>query len=459
VIPDLQRRLEAAARTVASIAPSVRDLVKDEAVLADARSAAARGYLTPDEDERMRAWFARFLTTRAALLEMIDELAPFVKDTLATGDGDLDEMRGRAFLIAYTAACLLVQGGRHLVGVLATDKLMQRKLNEAEPRFRLPRKQYTVVYRSLTDPRHAWRLHEAMAFADAHRAEIDALGTDPLLAPVVHALGEAESSLRLGVRAYVKARLRYRLHSWRRRRASAAQQAMFSVFEAFGRVIAELRPPWRGHRVNASVVGALEEMLRPGDVVVTRHDQAMSNLFLPGYWPHAALHVGTARQRADLAIEVDEQRAARWVDPVRVLEARKDGVLFRTLPDTLAVDAVAVIRPALPADVIARAVSRAVTHEGKLYNFDFDFFRSDRLVCTEVVYRAFDGIGGISIDLTDRAGRLTLSAEDLLDLAVDDAGFEPLAVFGTPSCESELATGVAAAKALAESYRGQGGEG
>ena len=104
-------------------------------------------------------------------------------------------------------------------------------------------------------------------------------------------------------------------------------------------------------------------------------------------------------------------------------------------------------------DLVDRALAQAVDHEGKLYNFDFDFFTADRLVCTEVVYRAYEGIGGIAFTLTRRAGRLTLSAEDLLDMAVDDRGFEAVAVYGAPSCPRELVTGDEARRALAASYR------
>ncbi len=140
-------------------------------------------------------------------------------------------------------------------------------------------------------------------------------------------------------------------------------------------------------------------------------------------------------------ITIDDDRASRWCGDRRVLEALKDGVLFRPLEETLAVDAVAVIRPQLDQADLARGISRVISHEGKLYNFDFDFFRSDRLVCTEVVYRAFDGLGPIEIPLQERSGRPTLSAEDLLDLAFAGNGFDAVAVFGGPSCPDRLVQG------------------
>jgi hypothetical protein len=154
--------------------------------------------------------------------------------------------------------------------------------------------------------------------------------------------------------------------------------------------------------------------------------------------------------RETLGIEIDPERAGRWVDPKCVLEARKDGVLFRPLADTLAVDAVAILRPRLEAAEIGRALAQAVVHEGKLYNFDFDFFTADRLVCTEVVYRAYDGIGSIRFDLPRRAGRLTIAAEDLITMALDRRDFEPIAVCGAPPCGGELVTGERCAEVLRE---------
>ena len=76
-----------------------------------------------------------------------------------------------------------------------------------------------------------------------------------------------------------------------------------------------------------------------------------------------------------------------------------------------------------------------------------------RMVCTEVVYRAYAGIGGIEITPRMRIGRPTISAEDLLDLAVDGSGFEVVAVYGAKGCRRRPVTGAAARETLACTYR------
>jgi hypothetical protein len=435
-----------AARSIASLAPAVCGLDQIETELADIARAEKRGYFTPDEDDRVRARFAQYLGARAALLRTTEELRP-----LAMGGQPVDdEQRVRAFVAAYAAATMLVHAGRFIVERFATSSMVQRKLNEAEPRFGIPRKKFTEVYKSLTDPLNAFRLKLSLRYAAEHRDEIEGLSRDPEFAPVLDHLRQAEQSLNMSKRRFALAHLRYRWHSLRRRRASAFAQAMFAIFESSGRIIADIHNPFHEKRITPAIRTQLAELLEPGDVMVSRHDDAASNLFLPGYWIHASLHIGDERARQNLRISLDEHRASRWVDPIRVLEAKKDGVLFRPLEETLAVDAVAVLRPRLAPAEIAQAIARSVAHEGKLYDFEFDFFRSDRLVCTEVVYRGYHGVGRMEFELSQRAGRPTLSAEDLIAMALAGRGFEPVAVFGTPTCVDSVLQGKAAADAIAK---------
>ena len=128
-----------------------------------------------------------------------------------------------------------------------------------------------------------------------------------------------------------------------------------------------------------------------------------------------------------------------------VLEAIKDGVRIRSVNSALNSDSVVVIRPLMePAD-IARAISHGLMHEGKPYDFDFDFCYSHRLVCTEVVYRAYEGVAGTQFDLRRHVGRFALAAGDLLRMALARRHFEILAAY-VPTRSPQLELGAAAAQ-------------
>lgn len=457
---DTDPIITSAARSVIGLAPAVMGREHLTQEILDTRSASARGWFTPDEDDRVRRRFSQYLTARAGLLQTVEELAPIALSDPGQFD---DRDRHAAFLIAYTAACLLIRAAKALVNELGANALVQRKLNEPEPRLGIPGGQYSAIYRSVTSPFNAWRILDAVRYADARRTELETLATDARFAPVLELLRAAEPAARTPAKDFAFARLRYRLHSLRRRHAGAWQSAMYALLEMAGRIISELRNPLAGSgggkRVTADIIAQFGELLEPGDVLVTRHDDALTNLFLPGYWPHAALHVGPPTAKALLGVCAPERCSCTWVDAARVLEAKKDGVLLRALEDTLHVDAVAVIRPRLSREELALGISRALEHEGKPYDFDFDFFRTDCLVCTEVVYRAFDGLGPVRFSLTPRAGRPTLAAEDLLDLALEGRCFEPVAVYGARGGGTDIARGAAAARILEASYRLPAGSG
>jgi hypothetical protein len=86
-------------------------------------------------------------------------------------------------------------------------------------------------------------------------------------------------------------------------------------------------------------------------------------------------------------------------------------------------------------------------HEGKSYDFGFDFTRSDRLVCTEVVWRAYEGIGGVGFKLSTKAGRLVLSGDDLVKQALREEHFDVSGVYLKEASDS-LLTDTAARKVV-----------
>lgn len=399
--------------TIESLTQAADDIDRDAPDDKFLSIAVDRGYLRPSEDELLGYWFARFLSVRDALWDTINEVLKRSNKNIGQIETDED---WRLFLVGYAAACTLIRLDRLLLFTVAEHSIIQRKLNEEFQEYRIPRKQYTRIFSAFVDHNHALMLYDAMRLAKRHRRRLEALKIDEQIGNVAQHLELYESWLDKSRINYLRRTFSYLSHKWRRRSVVTMNKSLAHVMESAGRTASGVGGRSE-KRINAQIRQDLAETLMPGDVLITRHDLVLTNMFLPGYWPHAALYIGTPEQRDELGIRINADKATRWQGDCCVLEALKDGVRFRPLSETLNVDHVVVLRPVLSSRAIKHAIERVVLHEGKLYNFDFDFFNSEKLVCTEVIYRAFDGLEDLYFPLTLRSGRQTLSAEDILAYA------------------------------------------
>lgn len=62
---------------------------------------------------------------------------------------------------------------------------------------------------------------------------------------------------------------------------------------------------------------------------------------------------------------------------------------------------------------------RALSHRGKGYDFDFDFTTPDRLVCTELIFRTYDGILRLP-EMRMIAGQPRLAAVDYVRMWAEE---------------------------------------
>ena len=161
------------------------------------------------------------------------------------------------------------------------------------------------------------------------------------------------------------------------------------------------RPPHRG-LISLEQLADLRAELKPGDILIERRNWYVSNSLLPGFWPHAALYLGSYEELAELGVAMDPRAAPHMSDfqgqnelgdGFAVIEAIGEGVIFTSFEQSVGeADAVAVLRPTLSQEELSEAIGRALSHYGKEYDFDFDFETTDRLVCTELIFRAYDGL-------------------------------------------------------------------
>jgi hypothetical protein len=199
--------------------------------------------------------------------------------------------------------------------------------------------------------------------------------------------------------------------------------------------------------ISRAQIRNLQRALQPGDILLERREWYLSNIGLPGFWSHAALYIGTAEERraffaGDAAMRswVMEQGAAdgdletllqmRYQaahqqsglpreegNPVRILEAIGEGVSFTSLEHSADCDSLAVLRPRLTKAEKARALVRAFHYAGRPYDFDFDFATDSALVCTELVYKAYEpatGFKGLTFPLVEMLGRKVTPANELV---------------------------------------------
>lgn len=181
--------------------------------------------------------------------------------------------------------------------------------------------------------------------------------------------------------------------------------------------------------ITVEQIKVLQEHLRPGDIVLERRNWYMSNAALPGFWPHAALYVGSVGDMEKLGVLNHPVIRKHIVEICMVadsgrqrliIEAVSEGVVLMPATHSLHADYIAVLRPRLTQEQIAKAIVRALEHKGKPYDFDFDFSDTEKIVCTQLVSEAYKGM--IDFELVSVLGRDALPAGQIAKKFADGRG-------------------------------------
>ena len=187
--------------------------------------------------------------------------------------------------------------------------------------------------------------------------------------------------------------------------------------------------------ISAEQVLQAVALAQPGDILLERRNWYLSNVGLPGFWPHAALFLGTPAELTahfdgdplvtaafgePFSAKLRRSFPAAWAQyisaddhghPRRIIEAVSEGVVFASAEHSLGADYIACMRPMRSKLDAAHAIERAFGYAGRPYDFDFDFHTDSALVCSELVYKAWEpreGMTGIHLELVEIMGRPTL---------------------------------------------------
>jgi hypothetical protein len=359
----------------------------------------------------MRSHFRRFLAYRASLLRIVASYA---------GLDDLPDprLRARCFTLGLAAAMTTYESSVRIVLTYRDQIVVRRMFNESQQQHGVDGGMFDWVYESMTSERNVNFMSQMADRFTRHRTEWQAARVWPssdwdwLDTRIVaaldyvgeHPIDRRSASLdlflrRLGNQAYVPL---YEVQS--------------TVAEWMGDTRLVDQPP----AIRGKQIKIIESELRPGDILLQRREWYVGNAFLPGFWSHAALYVGRIEDLRRLGIAdhpTVQAHLATYLAPTSdgsdrtVIEALSEGVVFSSIAETLRADHVAVLRPNLPEHQIARAIINAFEYHGRPYDFEFDFATADKIVCTELVYRAYQGM--LHFDLVRIMGRNTLPAAEI----------------------------------------------
>lgn len=191
-----------------------------------------------------------------------------------------------------------------------------------------------------------------------------------------------------------------------------------------------IRVKQRDYFITPEIIGKYRERLQPGDILIERRNWHMTNIGIPGFWPHTALYVGTLaeidRTFDQLGFQPSEKIRMLYSEvyaalsssdeagyPLCVIEAIRPGVVFQSLEKSANCDYLGVIRPELPQLEKFNALLAAFSHYKKPYDLNFDFITDNELVCSELVYKAYQPSGRLPFTPEIINGRLLLPPNEM----------------------------------------------
>lgn len=371
-----------------------------------------REMLSAHEKQRVRDAWSVFLDYLLAL----DSIGAYHRDHKSE---DALVVTYAAFLAQYRGALAMIDAAEQLPGA---DEV----LNESVPAIGLPRGSYArVKLRWL----NVLRASEYAALDSLYRVRSSGRGgsTLPRLRAQIAADSKAVLDAGRGKGPVQTARNAFKIAS------SAAFTAWFPVQKGVAEWMGDTRLA-RADRalVSRKQIASLAPQLQPGDVLLERREWYLSNVGLPGFWPHTALFIGDAMTRAQY---FDDPHVHAWVreqgradgnfeaflrerfpshyaKSSQVIEAISEGVSFTTLDHSAAADSLAVLRPRTTKREKAIAIARAFGYVGRPYDFNFDFHTDAALVCSEVLYKAYEG--SVTFPLATTVGRLNTPPNEIV---------------------------------------------
>ena len=197
---------------------------------------------------------------------------------------------------------------------------------------------------------------------------------------------------------------------------NTAGSQLKAIQEFLFTLTADVRMPLvEGIKLTRRQKKSFKRSLKPGDIILTFSSGYLSNLILPGYFKHVLTYTGeqSTKNKYIKNIRLKPEQLNLIKPDHNIIEANSDGVRTTYIENYLNgyADRIIVFRPILSDNQIDSVMKNMYSFIGMDYDFDFDLDNGEKQTCSEIIYRSYNGIGNIKLDLEDIFGVTTLSGD------------------------------------------------
>ena len=167
------------------------------------------------------------------------------------------------------------------------------------------------------------------------------------------------------------------------------------------------------------------EVLRPGDIIVEKTQGALTDKFIPGFFGHLAMVLGTPEQLQGIKLAngsplIDHPAIKAMLPRLSagetIIEAIRSGAGLADIRKWEISDLAVIRASSYPEKYLGEVLLTAAQYAGRQYDFRFDVNTRVLPICSELPFHSFVGI---RFRVEEYLGRWTISPDDVAVLVKD----------------------------------------
>lgn len=210
-----------------------------------------------------------------------------------------------------------------------------------------------------------------------------------------------------------------------------SDRIIFGLSMGFGNLAGSFQNRHGRLHKDQAFMAMVTKKLKSLDILLEKTPFRLTDRFIPGYWGHAAIYIGSVSELKSLGLwnhPLVERFKSKMNNGHLIVEALRSKVQLNSLESFSDIDDFALLRLKMPLSLKEKRshILRALSQVGKRYDFNFDVETGKTIVCSELHYRTFINIPFATTRILSRS---TISVDQVAEVALSGGLLVPLMLY------------------------------